>query len=60
MRQLIMNDNKALDDDGAKLSELIDELYFEHHVWGSGFSPTWAGHGMDGDMVGSYTLFTQL
>ena len=60
MRQLIMNDDKALDDDGVKLSELIDELYFEHHVWGSGLSPTWAGYGMDGDMVGSYTLFTQL
>ena len=41
-----MNDNKAVDDDGAKLSELIDELHSEHHVWGSGLSPTWAGHGM--------------
>lgn len=60
MRQLIMNDDKALDDDRVKLCELIDELYFEHHVWGSGLSPTWAGNGMDGDMVGSYTLFAQL
>ena len=60
MRQLIMNDDKGLDDDRVKLCELIDELYFEHHVWGSGLSPTWAGNGMDGDMVGSYTLFAQL
>ena len=63
MRQLLMDDdntNSFEDEDGVRLSELIDELYFEHHVWGSGLSPSWAGSGMDGDMVGSYTMFSQL
>ena len=63
MRQLLMDDDKTNsfeDEDGVRLFELIDELYFEHHVWGSGLSPSWAGSGMDGDMVGSYTMFSQL
>ena len=62
MRQLVLDDDAVKSEKGNKsrLSQLIDELYFEHHVWGSGLSPTWAGYGMDGDMVGSYTLFSQL
>ena len=63
MRQLLLDDdntNAFEDEDGVRLSELIDELYFEHHVWGSGLSPSWAGSGMEGDMVGSYTMFSQL
>jgi len=64
MRQLLLDDDimdsVEDEDNGVKLSELIDELYFEHHVWGSGLSPIWADYGMDGDMVGSYAMFSQL
>jgi len=62
MRQLVLDDDAVKSEKGniGRLSQLIDELYFEHHVWGSGLSSTWAGYGMDGDMVGSYTLFSQL
>ena len=62
MRQLVLDDDSVKSEqvDKARLSHLIDELYFEHHVWGSGLSSTWAGYGMDGDMVGSYNLFSQL
>ena len=62
MRQLVLDDDSVKSEqvDKARLSHLIDDLYFEHHVWGSGLSSTWAGYGMDGDMVGSYNLFSQL
>ena len=56
MRQILFDEP----DSNSPLSELIDELYFEHHVWGSGMTPDWTIERLDGDMKGSYSLFAAL
>ena len=46
-----------------RLSNLIDELYFEHHVWGSALTPIWESKNAlvaDGDLAGSYRMFAAL
>ena len=57
VRQILFDDDQ---DGKVFLSDLIDEFYFEHHVWGSGMSPDWTIDRLDGDIAGSYRLFSEL